>query len=548
MNNSALSEDAPSPSGETPLPVYGLSAEERMRGLTPAGREALQAAADALARGRIAETQQSLDAVLAEAPAHAEALRMQAVVHHASGRRAEAMQTLGRAHARQPGDPLILNHLGAMLHESGRTEQGLEMMRRAVEIAPDLVAGWFNLGRALEMESRWHEALGALERVLTLKPDHLVARVGYADALKAVGRTADAAAAYRAAIAINPAHARAWFGLVDMKTVPLDDAEIEALERLYGDPSLPDAERILAGFALGNALEERKRYPEAFKVLSAANAMKRRAVRWNPGELAALMRECMNAFATPPAAAPDAALGSEIVFIVSLPRAGSTLIEQILAAHPDISGGGELGDLVATLGEESQRRGVPYPRWVGDATPDDWQRLGRRYLERTAQVRRARPRMTDKSLTTWPYLGAAAAMLPGARFVHARRDPVETCWSCFKQLFGNVPHAFSYDLEELGAYWREYDRMMHFWHARHPRRLYDAIHEQLLAEPDAEVRRLLDFCGLPFDSACLRFHRSARAVATASAAQVREPLRADTARARHYGDLLAPLQRSLALE
>src|SRR6185312_8297596 len=143
--------------------------------------------------------------------------------------------------------------------------------------------------------------------------------------------------------------------------------------------------------------EERKRYPEAFKVLSAANATKRRAVRWSPGELSALMQDCMNAFATTPAGAPDATLGSEIVFIVSLPRAGSTLIEQILAAHPDVAGGGELGDLVATLGEESQRRGVPYPRWVGEATPDDWQRLGRRYMERTAHIRRAKPRMTDKS-------------------------------------------------------------------------------------------------------------------------------------------------------
>jgi hypothetical protein len=276
--------------------------------------------------------------------------------------------------------------------------------------------------------------------------------------------------------------------------------------------------------------------------------MKRRTVRWNGAEFSVLISDYMDAFATAPAGASDPALGSEIVFVVSLPRAGSTLIEQILAAHPQVAGGGELDDLVATLNEESQRRGSPYPRWVAEATPDDWQRLGNRYLERTAHLRRAHPRMTDKALTNWPYLGAAAAMLPGARFVHARRDPVETCWSCFKQMFGNTPHAFSYDLEDLGICWREYDRMMHFWHARYPRRIYDAIHERVLAEPEPAVRRLLDFCGLEFDPACLRFHRAARSVATASAAQVREPLRADTARAQHYGDLLAPLRRSLALE
>ena len=526
----------------------GATPDDRLRGLAPEAQDALKSAATALARGQLAEAQQALDIVLARAPMHAEALRMEAVVHHAGGRRAEAMQALGRALSRQPDDPLILNHLGAMLHESGRVEQGLDMMRRAVELAPDLAAGWFNLGRALQIESRWEEALGALGRVLALQPDHLVARVGHADSLKAVGRIADAAAEYRRAIRSHPASARAWFGLVDLKTVPLDDAEIAALENLHADARLPDNEHILAGFALGNALEERQRYPDAFKVLSAANAMKRRTVRWNAAEFAALLAEQMNAFATPRDAAPDPALGSEIIFIVSMPRAGSTVIEQILAAHPDVAGGGELNDLVATIGEESQRRGAPFPRWVADTTPEDWQRLGRRYLERTQHLRRAHARMTDKALTTWPYLGAAAAMLPGARFVHARRDPVETCWSCFKQVFGSMPHAFSYDLEDLGIYWREYDRLMHFWHARHPRRIYDAIHEQLLADPQPEVRRLLDFCGLDFDPACLRFHRAARNVATASAAQVREPLRGDTSRARHYGDLLAPLHRSLALE
>jgi tetratricopeptide (TPR) repeat protein len=548
MTHSESLQHSDAANGDAGAPVIGIAPEARLRGLSPQGQEALKAAAERLARGELADAQKALDIVLAAAPIHAEALRMQAVVHHASGRRAEAIRTLGRALSRQPDDPLILGHLGAMLHESGRAAQGLDMMRRAVELAPEFAAGWFNLGRALQIESRWEEALGALHRVLSVQPDHLVARIGYADSLKAVGRTAEAAAEYRRAIGFAPASGRAWFGLVDLKTIALDDGEIAALERLLADPRLPDGERILAGFALGNALEERQRYPEAFKALSAANAMKRRTVRWNGAEFSALISDYMDAFATAPAGASDPTLGSEIIFVVSLPRAGSTLIEQILAAHPEVAGGGELDDLVATLNEESQRRGSPYPRWVAEATPDDWQRLGNRYLERTAHLRRAHPRMTDKALTNWPYLGAAAAMLPGARFVHARRDPVETCWSCFKQMFGNTPHAFSYDLEDLGICWREYDRMMHFWHARYPRRIYDAIHERVLAEPELAVRRLLDFCGLEFDPACLRFHRTARSVATASAAQVREPLRADTARAQHYGDLLAPLRRSLALE
>jgi tetratricopeptide (TPR) repeat protein len=547
MNSSPTPGDAVRNLGYHEKRAFGVTPEERMRGLDPEGQEALKSAAAGLAQGQLALAQQALDIVFAQAPQHAEALRMQGVIHHASGRRNEAAKALGDALARQPNDPLILNHLGAMLHESGELQRGLAMLRQAVELAPDMGAAWINLGRALQMESRWEEAYGALGRALQLQPDHLVSRIGYADSLKAMGRTADAAAEYRNAIRTRPDFSRAWFGLADLKTVALTDEEVATLERLYADARLPEADRTMIGFALGNVLEERERYADAFKILSAANAAKRRQIRWDAKEFIALVASYMDTFSAMPAAAPDPTLGSEIIFVVSLPRAGSTLTEQILAAHPEVEGGGELNDLFATIQEESRRRNESFPHWVAKATPDDWQRMGRRYLDRTAHLRHAHARMTDKALTNWPFIGAAAAMLPGARFVNCRRDPLETCWSCFKQLFGSTPHAFSYDLEELGTYWREYDRLMMFWHARYPGRIYDHIHEDLLAAPEAEVRRLLAFCNLPFDRACLQFHRDARTVQTASAAQVRQPLRADTARARKYADLLAPLHRSLDL-
>ena len=180
-----------------------------------------------------------------------------------------------------------------------------------------------------------------------------------------------------------------------------------------------------------------------------------------------------------------------------------------------------------------------------EASAADWERLGRRYLERTAHWRARRPRSTDKMPNNWLVLGAIEAMLPGARIVDCRRDPLETCWSCYKQFFGRGVE-FSYDLDDLGAFWRDYDRAMRFWHARRPASLRTQQYEALLADPETEIRALLDFCGLDFDPACLSFHEAGRDVRTASASQVRQPLKRDTARAASYGDLLAPLRAALA--
>lgn len=230
--------------------------------------------------------------------------------------------------------------------------------------------------------------------------------------------------------------------------------------------------------------------------------------------------------------------------MISMPRSGSTLVEQILSAHPQIEGGGELPDLDAVLAAESNRRRRAFPDWVSDASPADWRRLGEDYLARTARWRTHAPHFTDKALDNWPLVGAAAAMLPGARFILCRRDPLETCLGCFRQLFAFGNH-YSYDLDELAAYWREHERLLRAWRVRLPLRTLELVHEELLADQQGQTRRLLDFLGLPFDPACLDFHRSTRPVRTFSAAQVRQPLQADTARAQRYGAALQPLREAL---
>jgi hypothetical protein len=201
--------------------------------------------------------------------------------------------------------------------------------------------------------------------------------------------------------------------------------------------------------------------------------------------------------------------------------------------------------LFQVIAEECARRRAPLARWAPLAAPEDWQRLGERYLQRTARVRGERKVLTDKLPGNWLWLGAAKAMLPGAGVVECRRDPLELAWSCFTQLFPAGTQDFSYDFASIGAFVGDYERAMAQWHARHAIRVQR--HEALVADFEAEVRDLLAHCGLSFDPACLRFYENTRSVRTVSSTQVREPLRGDTARAAKYGALLDPLRAALGL-
>ena len=230
--------------------------------------------------------------------------------------------------------------------------------------------------------------------------------------------------------------------------------------------------------------------------------------------------------------------------MVCLPRSGSTLTEQILASHPEVVGGDEVQALPDILDEESRRRGLPFPQWVPAATAADWHRLGEEYLARTSRWRSQRPRFTDKNVSNWAFVGAALAMLPGARVVNSRRDPLETCFAGYRQLFATGVH-FSYDLDDMVDYFAGYDRLATLWRRQFPLQYFDHEYESLQRDPEGQIRRLLDFCGLPFDAACLAFHQTPRTVLTVSSAQVRQPLRRDTARASLYGDKLEPLRARL---
>jgi Tfp pilus assembly protein PilF len=519
---------------------------DRAAGLSTSGRRLLEQAGKALSQGQADVAERALVSALALAPGHAEVHRLMGISLQMRGDHAKAVESLRRSVAIRPDDATTQMNLGSSLYEIGASEEALSALRLACELAPDVAATWYNLGKALKMQLRRAEALDALQRALKLDPGHLLARISLADTQLSGGDIASATANFREVLRRSPDHPDAWFALANLKTETLSDKDVAQLQRAFRKPALPPDARVSLGFALAKALEDQGNYAASFDALRDANALKRRRVSWDATRQHAHVNAIVEAFTKPLAPPLDPSLGKEVIFIASVPRSGSTLLEQILASHPQVEGADEITDLPQVIEGESKRRGMAFPLWVPSATPEDWARLGREYLDRTARWRAERPRFTDKNMLNWEHLGAALAMLPGARVVNCHRDPVETCFACYRQLFSIGSH-FSYDLDDVASYYIDYARLCRFWQRHYPKHVLDYSYESMLADTEPQIRRLLDFCGLAFDPACLDFHQTSRNVlSTASAAQVRQPLRRDTSRSQHYQSQLATLRSRLA--
>jgi tetratricopeptide (TPR) repeat protein len=521
-----------------------LPPDSRLTGLSHDAIRNVIAAAQALEAGRVAEAERYIGALRMAYPGHAEVLRLHAGAQTLRGDNQGAITTMHRAVAQRPRDALYRNTLGAALLAHEDYDGAVASLHRAVELDPKLATAWYNLGLALMRCARPAQSADAFRRALALAPANIDARAMLADMLKASGEVSAAIDEYRRVLAQTPTAGMAWWGLADIKTIRLSESDIVLMRQALSDPGASDDDRIAIGFALAKALDDHDQFAPALAALDAANAIARQRMQWNAAAHTRQIECILTAFGPAPAGVPSA-LGSEAIFIASLPRSGSTLIEQILASHTQVEGAGELPDVPLVLTEESRRRGKPFPEWIGDATDDDWRRLGLRYLERTARWRERRPRFTDKLPGNWPYIGAIRAMLPGARIIVACRDPLETCLSIYRQrLVGNE---YSRTFADLAAYWKDFDRATERCLASYPGHVYKSVYEELIRDPEMRIRALLDFCGLAFEAQCLQFHRTERDIHTPSAMQVREPLRRNTARSARYGALLDPLRAALGL-
>jgi tetratricopeptide (TPR) repeat protein len=374
------------------------------------------------------------------------------------------------------------------------------------------------------------QALDLFDKVLAKNPKDHAALTSKGHALKTFGRTDDAIAAYRTAIEISTLNGDAWYALANLKTYRFTRDDITAMQRALNHPDLPFASRIHLNFALGKALEDARQYDQAFAAYKDGNALKKRQTRYTSDQMQAefdaqkkhLTRELFQRRCDTGHDAPDP------IFILGLPRAGSTLLEQILASHSMVDGTLELPNILSLAHRLRGRNMLTdrerYPRILNEISDEDLKKLGEEYIETTRVHRGNAPFFTDKMPNNFRHIGLIHLILPNAKIIDARRNPLDCCWSGFKQLFAEGQE-FTYGLEEIGHYYRGYVDLMDHWHEVLPKnRILKVQHEDVLEDLDGQVRRILDYCGLPFENTCVDFHKTDRPVRTASSEQVRQPI------------------------
>jgi tetratricopeptide (TPR) repeat protein len=397
------------------------------------------------------------------------------------------------------------------------------------------------------------QALSAYQQLLTQAPDVAELHLGAGFALKTLGRTAEGIEAYRRAAALRPGSGSAYWNLANLKTYRFADAELEQMIRYEAAPQTALADRYQLCFALGKALEDRGEYEQSFRYYERGNELKKRESGYRPEgfEAGARLRMaiCTREFfaARQGWGHPDAAP----IFIVGLPRAGSTLIEQILASHSQVEGTMELPNILQ-LTRELWYRAAPgdhlrYPAVLARLTRQECAQLGEKYIRETSVHRHGKPFFIDKWSSNFRDVGFIHLILPNARIIDARRSAIACCFSNFKQLFSsNDGPRFVYSFEDLARYYHTYVELMRHWDAVLPGKVLRVQHEELVTDFDANVRRLLEFCGLTPESGCFEFHRTERAVVSSSSEQVRQPLnRAGLDQWRRFERWLGPLQEAL---
>ena len=370
-------------------------------------------------------------------------------------------------------------------------------------------------------------------------------------ALKTQGDTAEAIAAYRAAVAARPGFGEAWWSLANLKTYRFTDAELAQMRAEEASPRIALADRYHLCFALGKGLEDRGEYAGSFECYQRGNALKKTECRYRPGFTERNVR-LQQAVCTAEFFAARSGYGSDSrapIFIVGLPRSGSTLIEQILASHSAVEGTMELADIPRLVQELEGREGEQdqprYPQVLGELSADACRRLGEKYLDDTRAYRTGKPHFIDKMPNNFRHLGLVHLILPNARIIDARREPMACCLGNFKQLFASGQQ-FTYSLEDIGRYYRAYLELMAHWERVLPGCILRVQHEEVVADLEGSVRRILGFCGLPYEAACVEFHRTRRQVHSASSEQVRQPIyKEGVDQWRNFEPWLEPLKRAL---
>ena len=514
--------------------------------------ERLLTAAAALCENNIPQAEALLRAHLKKHPTDVAALRMLAEVAARLRRYADAESLLARCLELAPSFTAARHQHAIVLHRQNKPVAALREVNGLLEKDPRN-PGYNNLKAAiLARIGDLKDSIEIYAGVLAEYPAQPKIWLSYGHALKTNGREPDSIDAYKKSIELQPSLGEAYWSLANLKTARFNEGEIKAMRLQLERADLPVDDRLHLHFALGKALEDNADYAASFEHYALGNRLRRGQMGYQPDEMSRHVARIKSLFDAQffaarkgyGAAAPDP------IFIVGLPRAGSTLLEQILSSHSQVEGTMELPDIAGIArslfdrGKESQTPG--YSALLATLDADQCRELGERYLSQTRiQRKSAAPFFIDKMPNNFAHLDLIQLALPRAKIIDARRHPLGCCFSGFKQHFARG-QGFTYSLEDIGRYYRDYVELMAFFDEVLPGRVHRVIYEAMIDDTESEVRRLLDYCGLPFEDACLRFYETERDVRTASSQQVRQPIfREGMDHWRHYEPWLDPLKKSL---
>ncbi len=494
------------------------------------------------AKGRLEEAMARYIRALSLKPDYAEAWNNLGVALLTQGKLAEAVACHEYAVVVSPADARMYCTLGAALAAQGRIDAAAARYRQALSLKPDYADAHNNLGNLLIEQNRPGEAAAHFAQAIAANPGNAEAHTNLGNSLRDQGRFDEALAHYDRAIRIRPALVEAHYNRAEIKTFRAGDADLTALEGLARGNDLPSGKGPFIHFALAKALDDVGDYERAFAHLRQGNGLKRRQIRYDESGVADSFKRIATVFDKElfdrlrgegdPSPAP--------VFVLGMPRSGSTLVEQILAGHPSVFAAGEVMDLERALGTAN------FPECIRSIDGPGLRQIAQAYLSRLPPLSQGQVRVVNKLPRNLLYIGLIRLILPNARIIHTVRDPVDTCMSCYSKLFTSGQH-FSYDLAELGRFYRRYAALMDHWRSvLDPNSVLEVVHEDVVNDLEGQARRLIDYCGLAWDNRCLNFQSASRFIQTASAVQVRKPLsRRSLQRWRKYEFGLGPLLREL---
>lgn len=509
----------------------------------------LLASLDMLHEGKLIKAEQLCRGFMQKNPQHIEGMRLLADIAIRHGVLEDAEFLLESAVAFDPDHQRARIDYVQALSKRQRYQQASEEAKALLEASPENPQ-FQSLYAIQSMQlGDYQTALNLFDQILERIPQDPVTHVSKGHALKTGGKTAEAVSAYQAAIDSQPMHCDAWYSLANLKTYRFDDDQIHTMLELDKNPHLAGQDRVYLQFALGKAFEDKNEFDKSFFHYSKGNDIKRNQVQYRADGTS---RECEEQIA---ACTPDTFKhvsghdAPDPIFIVGLPRAGSTLLEQILSSHSQIDGTLELPNVLSISGKLrrlGQREGNNrYPEILNDLTPETLRELGEEYIRDTRIHRLGAPFFIDKMPNNFRHVGLIRLMLPNAKIIDARRDPMACCFSGFKQLFAEG-QLFSYSLDDIGRYYKDYVKLMAHWDEVIPGYVLRVQHEDVVADLETQVTRMLDFCGVPFEESCLEFHKTERNVRTPSSEQVRQPIFSTALEQwKNYEPWLEPLKQAL---